>query len=91
MVAKRAINEGKVMASLYKKNNIWYVSTYVNGKRISKSLKTKQRKTAYKLLLKIIYFKNYSTKYYNNLQKVSQQCVSAFYKQKSPTLGEAFS
>jgi len=38
------------MASLYKKNNIWYVSTYVNGKRISKSLKTKQRKTAYKIM-----------------------------------------
>ena len=47
MVAKRAINEGKVMASLYKKNNIWYVSTYVNGTRISKSLKTKERKTAF--------------------------------------------
>ena len=35
------------MASLYKKNRIWYVSTFVNGKRISKSLQTKQRKTAF--------------------------------------------
>ena len=38
------------MASIYKKNNIWYVSTYVNGKRISKSLKTKQRKIAYEIM-----------------------------------------
>ena len=35
------------MASLYKKNRICYVSTFVNGKRISKSLQTKQRKTAF--------------------------------------------
>ena len=47
MVAKRAITKEKVMASLYKKDKIWYVSTYVNGTRISKSLKTKERKKAF--------------------------------------------
>ena len=38
------------MASLYKKNNTWFVSTYINGKRISKSLKTKERKMAYQIM-----------------------------------------
>ena len=47
MVAKRAINEGKVMASLYKNNGIWYVSTLINGTRKTKSLKTKERKKAF--------------------------------------------
>ena len=47
MVAKRAINEGKVMASLYKNNCIWYVSTLINGTRKTKSLKTKERKKAF--------------------------------------------
>jgi hypothetical protein len=28
------------MASLYKKRNTWYISVQVNGKRLSKSLKT---------------------------------------------------
>ena len=35
------------MAYLYKKDKIWYVSTYVSGTRISKSLKTKERKKAF--------------------------------------------
>ena len=35
------------MASLYKNHGFWYVSTYVNGKRLTKSLQTKERKIAY--------------------------------------------
>ena len=35
------------MASLYKNNGIWYVSTFINGTRKTKSLKTKERKTAF--------------------------------------------
>ena len=42
------------MASLYKKNGIWYVSTYVKGTRISKSLKTKERKTAYSIMPSVL-------------------------------------
>ena len=34
------------MASLYKNKNIWYLSVYHNGKRITKSLKTKDSKVA---------------------------------------------
>ena len=35
------------MASLYKNNGIWYVSTLINGTRKTKSLKTKERKKAF--------------------------------------------
>ena len=35
------------MASLYKNNNIWYVSIMINKQRITKSLRTKNRKIAY--------------------------------------------
>lgn len=42
------------MASLYKNNGIWYVSTYVKGTRISKSLKTKERKTAYSIMPSVL-------------------------------------
>ena len=42
------------MASLYKNNGTWYVSTYVNGTRISKSLKTKERKTAYSIMPSVL-------------------------------------
>ena len=42
------------MASLYKKNGIWYVSTYVKGTRISKSLKTKERKAAYSIMPSVL-------------------------------------
>ena len=35
------------MASLYKNNGIWYVSTLINGTRKTKSLQTKHRKTAF--------------------------------------------
>ena len=35
------------MASLYKNNGIWYVSTLINGTRKTKSLKTKRRKAAF--------------------------------------------
>ena len=42
------------MASLYKNNGTWYVSTYVNGTRISKSLKTKKRKTAYSIMPSVL-------------------------------------
>tara|TARA_S200000501_G_scaffold287611_1_gene272163 strand:+ start:58 stop:201 length:144 start_codon:yes stop_codon:yes gene_type:complete len=35
------------MASLYKNNGYWYVSTIINGRRFSKSLKTKERKVAW--------------------------------------------
>ena len=34
------------MASLYRKRDIWYISLMVNNKRISKSLRTKDYKTA---------------------------------------------
>jgi len=42
------------MASLYKNNGTWYLSTYVNGTRISKSLKTKKRKTAYSIMPSVL-------------------------------------
>ena len=42
------------MASLYKNNGTWYLSTYVNGTRISKSLKTKERKTAYSIMPSVL-------------------------------------
>ena len=35
------------MASLYKNNGIWYVSTLINGTRKTKSLKIKERKKAF--------------------------------------------
>ena len=38
-----------VMASLYKKRNIWYISVMVNNKRITKSLRTKDYSIAKKL------------------------------------------
>ena len=38
------------MASLYKNNGYWYVSTIINGRRFSKSLKTKKRKVAYQAM-----------------------------------------
>ena len=38
------------MASLYKNNGYWYVSTIINGRRFSKSLKTKERKVAYQTM-----------------------------------------
>ena len=34
------------MSSLYKKKNTWYLSVQVNGKRISKSLKTSSKNVA---------------------------------------------
>ena len=43
------------MASLYKKNNTWFVSVQVNGKRISRSLKTNNFSTAKRLESKIEY------------------------------------
>ena len=42
------------MASLYKNHGFWYVSTYVNGKRLTKSLQTKERKTAYALMPSVL-------------------------------------
>ena len=42
------------MAYIYKNNGIWYVSTYVKGTRISKSLKTKERKTAYSIMPSVL-------------------------------------
>ena len=39
------------MASLYKNNGIWYVSTLINGTRKTKSLKTKERKKAFEKCL----------------------------------------
>ena len=43
------------MASLYKKNNTWFVSVQINGKRISRSLKTDNYDTAKLLESKIEY------------------------------------
>ena len=37
------------MASLYKKRDIWYISTMANNKRITKSLRTKDYRTAKKI------------------------------------------
>ena len=37
------------MASIYKNNNIWYVSVSINGKRATRSLKTEDKKVANKL------------------------------------------
>lgn len=42
------------MASLYKNHGFWYVSTYVNCKRLTKSLQTKERKTAYALMPSVL-------------------------------------
>ena len=40
-----------IMASLYKKNNTWFLSVYINGKRATKSLKTESKIVANKLKL----------------------------------------
>ena len=37
------------MASIYKNNNIWYVSVSINGKRATRSLKTEDKNVANKL------------------------------------------
>jgi len=42
------------MASLYKNNGIWYISTLLNGTRKTKSLKTKERKTAYNIMPSVL-------------------------------------
>ena len=46
MVAVIALIKGAVMASLYKNNQIWYLSIYHQNKRITRSLKTKDIKVA---------------------------------------------
>ena len=43
------------MASLYKKNNTWFLSVYINGKRSSKSLKTNNIEVANKLKVQAEY------------------------------------
>ena len=46
MVAVIALIKGAVMASLYKNNQIWYLSIYHQNKSITRSLKTKDIKVA---------------------------------------------
>ena len=43
------------MASIYKNNNIWYLSVFINGKRTARSLKTEDKKVANKLKVKVEY------------------------------------
>ena len=43
------------MASIYKNNNIWYLSVFINGKRTSRSLKTEDKKVASKLKVRVEY------------------------------------
>ena len=43
------------MASLYKKNNIWYISVFVDGKRKTKSLRTDNKQVADKLKIQAEY------------------------------------
>ena len=53
------------MASIYKNNNIWYLSVFINGKRATKSLKTEnanianklKEKSEYALIAELIGFK----------------------------------
>ena len=43
------------MASLYKNNNVWYISVSIGSKRITKSLKTNDFNVAKKLKVKAEY------------------------------------
>jgi len=43
------------MASIYKNNNIWYLSVFINGKRATRSLKTENIEVANKLKVKAEY------------------------------------
>ncbi|MDA9935195.1 site-specific integrase [Candidatus Marinimicrobia bacterium] len=43
------------MASIYKNNNIWYLSVFINGKRATRSLKTEDKKVANKLKVEAEY------------------------------------
>jgi len=81
------------MASLYKNNGTWYLSTYVNGTRISKSLKTKKRKTAYSIMPSVLSNLLNESNHLNNdisfkqltdlFLNANQQCGCLFYKQNS--------
>ena len=44
-----------IMASIYKNNNIWYLSVFINGKRATRSLKTENIEVANKLKVKAEY------------------------------------
>ena len=73
------------MASLYKKNNTWFVSVQINGKRISRSLKTDNYDTAklleskieYELIMKLMGLKK------NNRELAFKELSDKFLNQKS--------
>ena len=43
------------MASIYKNNNIWYISVFMNGQRVTRSLKTDNREVASRLKVQAEY------------------------------------